>query len=485
MVVSSGGTPRRAGSPSIQEESTMPPLSPNQVIAFVLLDLALIFLVARLVGGLFVRIGQPRVVGEIVAGILLGPTLLGVTLWPGFEAPAFLHCEASLSAALPGWGTDGPPAQSPTYCLFPPQARAVLGNIGQIALLLFMFLTGLELNVKSLKGKFNSIVLVGLGVVAVPVALAFAIAPVMNTPTFQAAGASDLGFTLFVGAMLSVTAFPVMVRILQEKNLTTSAMGATGIAAAAIVTVLMFQLAASAGIVASGAGGGVLSRSLVLSGVYLAVMVLVVRPLLKPLGRRFAEQGMTSGIFATVFIVLFASGYVAHLLGLSVIVGGFMAGVVLPQPRGPLFVDMSGRLAELAGTILLPVFLAFSGLGTDFTQLTAASLVGIGVFLVAGVVGKWGAGAVFARAGGLTWAEGNVLGILMNCRGLLPLVVAIVGLQSGVITPVMQLGGVLMALATTAMTGPLFDAYIGRAVPAAAGGSTQPALVHDADHDTA
>ncbi len=463
----------------------MLPLSQNQVLAFVLLDLAIIFIVARLVGRLFVRIGQPRVVGEIVAGILLGPTLLGATLWTGFEAPTLLHCEASLSAALPGWSAAGPPVQSPTYCLFPPQARAVLGAIGQIALLLFMFLTGLELNVQALKGKFRGIVLVGLGVVAVPVALAFAIAPFMNTPTFQAAGTSDLGFTLFVGAMLAVTAFPVMVRILQEKNLTTSAMGATGIAAAAIVTVLMFQLAASAGIVASGAGGRAVSRSLALSGVYLAVMVLVVQPLLKPLGRRYAEQGMTSGLFATVFIVLFASGYVAHLLGLSVIVGGFMAGVVLPQPRGPLFVDMSKRLAELTGTILLPVFLAFSGLGTDFTQLTLASLVGIGVFLVAGVVGKWGAGAVFARAGGLTWAEGNVLGILMNCRGLLPLVVAIVGLQSGVITPVMQLGGVLMALATTAMTGPLFDAYIGRTMPAVAGGSTQPALVHDADHETA
>ncbi len=448
------------------------PLSPSQVTAFVLLDIVLILVVARVVGTLFTKIGQPRVVGEIVAGVLLGPTLLGATLWGGFSPPAWLHCDAAIAANPAG------PMPSPTECFFPFQARGVLGVLGQIALLLFMFLTGLEFDFALLKGKIRGIVLVGVGVVAVPVALGFAVAPLLANDTFRAAEASDLGFTLFVGAMLAVTAFPVMVRILQEKGLTTSPMGATGIAAAAICTILMFLAVAAA---SSIAGGGMISGlvlKLVLTGVYLAVMFGVVQPSLAPMGRSYEARGMTSGTFATILVVLFASGYVAHQIGINVIVGGFLAGMVLPARKG-LFADMTARLAELTGTVLLPIFLAFSGLTTDFTQLSVAALGGIAVFLLAGIVGKWAGGAVFARAGGLSWAEGNVLGILMNCRGLLVLVVALVGVQNGVITPVMQLGGVLMALITTAMTGPLFDRFIGSAapVPAAAAPTAPNAVV--------
>lgn len=455
----------------------MSALTANQVVAFVLLDIALILVVARAVGTLFTKIGQPRVVGEIVAGVLLGPTLLGPALFPDFIAPAWLHCEAALAAAPEGT------AASPTQCLFPTQARGVLGALGQIALLLFMFLTGLEFDFELLKGKFKGIITVGVGVVVAPILLAFAITPVLANDTFMAGDGSTLGFTLFLGAMLAVTAFPVMVRILQEKGLTTSGMGATGIAAAAIVTILMFLTASAASSIASGGSTGGLLLNIALSVAYLAVMMLVVKPALAPMGRSYAEKGMTSGVFATIFIVLFASGYAAHLLGLNVIVGGFMAGLVLPAPRKPLFVDMTGRLAEVTGTVLLPIFLAFSGLGTDFTKLSVGALGGIALFLVVGVLGKWAAGAGFARAGGLSWAEGNVLGILMNCRGLLVLVVALVGVQNNVITPVMQLGGVLMALITTAMTGPLFDTFIGKAAPAAAGGHVHvEETVPDVDH---
>lgn len=434
----------------------MRPLDAGQVVGFVLLDIAIILLVARVVGRLAVRVGQPRVVGEIVAGVLLGPTLLGATLWPEFVAPAFLHCEQALVAAPPGT-----PA-SPTWCLFPAQSRSVLGGIGQIALLLFMFLTGLEVDLAKLAGKVKAIVLVGLGVVAVPLALGFLVAPALDSPVFRPEGASTLGFTLFVGAMLAVTAFPVMVRILQEKGLTLSPMGATGIAAAAVCTIAMFLAASAAGSIATGGSTGGLLLTVALSLVYLAGMFVVVGPLMARLGARYTASGqLDSGFFAAVLVMLFASGYVAHLLGLTVIVGGFVAGLVLPA-RKPLYEAMTQRLGELTGTVLLPIFLAFSGLGTDFTKLSVGALAGIALFLVAGVVAKWGGGAVLARAGGLSWAEGNVLGILMNCRGLLVLVVALVGIQGGVITPVMQLGAVLMALITTAMTGPLFDRFAAR-----------------------
>lgn len=434
------------------------PLDAGAVVGFVLLDLLIIIVAARIVGGLFRRMGQPRVVGEIVAGVLLGPTLLGPTLWKNFQAPSWLHCDRGLVLAAEGT------LASPTQCLFPTQARGILGAIGQIALLIFMFLVGLELDVSRLKGKVLGVVLVGIGVVVLPVGLGFAVAPMMAGDIFKPADATVLGFTLFVGAMMAVTAFPVMARILQEKGLTTTPMGIIGISAAAVTTIAMFLVVASAASIAGGGSSSGLALKIGLSFVYLAVMFLVVRPALEPMGRKFTAGGMDGGVFATIFMVLLASSYVAHQLGINVIVGGFIAGMVLPA-RAPMFAAMSERLSEVTGTVLLPVFLAFSGLGTDFTKLSAAALPGLAVFLVAGIVSKWAGGAVFARVGGLSWQEGNVLGILMNCRGLLVLVVSLVGVQQGVITPVMQLGGVLMALITTAMTGPLFDKFSAKLAP--------------------
>jgi hypothetical protein len=170
-------------------------------------------------------------------------------------------------------------------------------------------------------------------------------------------------------------------------------------------------------------------------------------------------------MFAFIVILLFASCFVAHQLGINVIVGGFLAGAVLPA-RASLFRELAARLADLTGIVLLPIFLAVSGLRTDFTKLSWSVLVPIVVVLVAAVVGKWAGSAVFARLGGLSWAEGNVIGILMNCRGLLVLVVALAALTAGVISPAMQVVGVLIALVTTMMTGPLFD-WAAKRVPGA------------------
>jgi Kef-type K+ transport system membrane component KefB len=450
-------------------------LKPGQVLAFVLFDITLILVMARLMGFLAAKVGQPRVVGEIIAGVLLGPTLFGATLFALNNPPAFLSCEAALT--LNG--------ASPTLtaCLFPPQAASIIGNLGQLALVFFMFLVGLELDFGVLKGKEKGIVLVSIGVVAVPVALGFLVGPIMFNDTFAAEGASKTGFTLMVGAMLSVTAFPVMARILQEKNLTKTDMGAIGVAAAAVVTVLMFVLVGVAAGVASGASTTKLLTQVGLALVYVVVMFAVVRPALAPLGRKYEQRAAarkealvsmgwseretardTPGIGATLttpmfaFIVIFtmASSWIAHILGINVIVGGFLAGAVLPARKG-LVGDMTAELFDVTAVVLLPMFLAFSGLATDFTLLSASAIPGILIFLVAGIAGKWGAGAVFGKVGGLKWPEANAIGILMNCRGLLVLVVGIVALQAEVITPVMHVAGVLMALITTAMTGPLFD----------------------------
>lgn len=189
-------------------------------------------------------------------------------------------------------------------------------------------------------------------------------------------------------------------------------------------------------------------------------------------------------MFAGLLALAFASAFVADRIGINVIVGAFVAGIVVPAPRRAFFVEISSRIGEVTAVILLPVFLAFSGLSTDFTKLGISFVGGIGLFLLAGIAGKWIAGAVGARLGGLSWAEGNVLGILMNCRGLLVLVAALLAVNSGVITGPLQVGAVLMALITTAMTGPLFDAFLPTVTPnepaAPAEAVDTAALPHDA-----
>ena len=463
-----------------------PGLTPEQVLGFVLLDIAIILLVARLMGRLANKVGQPTVVGEIIAGILLGPSLLGATVFTWTNSWSSLHCEQALSAQIPGTpipaeGTP-PAAESITACLFPAQARGVLGIIGQIALVFFMFLVGLELDWNALKGKGKSIGLVSFGAVAVPIALAFVIGPILYTqdfvPFFDTANApSQISFTLFIAGMLTVTAFPVMARILQEKNLTATPMGATGVAAAAVVTVAMFLTVAVASGVAADQGPSKLAVKFLVAGLYIGVLFLVARPLLKPMGRSFERDGqLTPLLLGLIMVFTFASAYAANQIGINVIVGAFLAGAVLPARKG-LFREISRRLADVTAVILLPIFLAFSGLNTDFTKLRASHIPAILLFLLAGIVGKWAGSAVFAKIGGLSWAEGNVLGVLMNCRGLLVLVVALIALNQGVITPPMQVAGVVMALVTTMMTGPLVDRFL----PKVGGG---PPSVGPPDSDT-
>jgi Kef-type K+ transport system membrane component KefB len=244
----------------------MPALSAQALVSFILLDLAIILAVARSAGALCTKIGQPRVVGEILAGVLLGPTLLGSSLWPAFTAPALLHC------AQLGMPT------SPTTCLFPAAARSVIGQLGQLGLLLFSFLTAVELDRASLRNRILGIALVGPGSVLLPIAISIPLGAVLATGVFKPASASMLGFTLFVGVMLAATALPVMVRILQERGLSQSPLGCTGIAASAVATVGLFIAASIASSIAAGTAGA--PRALGLAAGYLGLMLLVVRPLI-------------------------------------------------------------------------------------------------------------------------------------------------------------------------------------------------------------
>lgn len=433
-------------------------------VGIVLFDLLIILLMARLCAAAAQKVGQPRVVGEIVAGIVLGPSLWGWQLSSIPRAMSFLHCDASSAFIGTPKTAAGETVMSVSQCVFPQQSKAVLNVIGALALLLFMFLVGLDFKPESIRGNERGVAAVSLLVIALPVVAGFALQSVFFHPSFVAhpvggTAPGSLAFNLFIGAMLSVTAFPVMARILQEKKLDQSRMGSIGIASAAVVTVLMFLLVNTASILAKGQSGGAVAVSWLWGALYLAVMLLPVRRLLLPLGRRLEADPtapLPQSTFVWLLIVTFASGFFADLVGINVIVGGFVAGIVMPA-RAVLAEKMKQRLGDIVIAVLLPVFLAYSGLNTDFRVLDASTIVPLLVLLVAAIVTKVLGSMLGARMGSLTWQEGATLGALMNCRGLLVLVVALAGVQANVIGPKMQIGGVLMALVTTMMTGPLFD----------------------------
>jgi Kef-type K+ transport system membrane component KefB len=334
-----------------------------------------------------------------------------------------------------------------------------LSIIGQLALMLFMFLVGLELNTRLLRGKGRAITTLSIGSIGVPLAFGFAIGPVLFDK-FAPAGSDKLAFNLFVGAILSVTAFPVMARILQEKHVVSTNMGAAGVAAAAVVTIGMFLLLAIAQGVATNMSAGSMILRVVGTIVLVAVVLGVVKPVLEHLARGYRDGGkMTPDLFALCIVVTLGTSFAAHQIGINVIVGGFLAGLAMPA-RERLFTELAPRMNDMTITFLLPVFLAFSGLKTDFTKLGKGDIAPLALLVAAGIVAKWAGGAVFSRAGGLSWREGNVLGILMNCRGLLVLVVALIAFQNNAISAQLQVGGVLMALITTMMTGPLIDKFL-------------------------
>ncbi len=429
-------------------------LAPSEVAAYVLADLAIILLAARIVGGLFVKLKQPRIVGEIIAGILIGPTVLGGELSKG---------------AITSLGKPAQAGSGLVNDLFPLQAFSFLNLIGVLTLVFFMFLVGLEVQQRLLKGRGPEITAVAVAVIVAPVVLGFVVGAILDKPgvwkvatTPDGQSVSATTHALFIGAGLAVTAFPVMARILQEKRMLSSDMGAIGVGAAAVVTPVMFLIVAGA--TASAKGQGVpntIGVKLLLALGLVAVLFLVVRPALKPiLDRRFvAGEPLDGDLFALLLFGALLTGLAADRIGINSLNGGFLFGACVPQIQG-LARAVLDRMSQFVVVFMIPIFLAVSGLQTDLTVLRPEHIAGIVIFLAAMVLAKWGAGAVAGRAVGLTWRDANTVGVLMNCRGLMILVVALIGKQAGVITDPMQGAFVIGAIATTLMTGPLVDLFV-------------------------
>lgn len=397
-----------------------------------LLATLVILAAARLVGAAARRIRQPEVVGEIVAGILLGPSALGA-IWP--EATAFL---------------------------FPEQIMPFLDVLANIGLIFFMFLVGLELDVRLLRGRGHAAVWVSHASIIAPFLSGVALALVL----FPLLGSEQGDFTtfgLFLGASMSVTAFPVLARILTERGLYKTKLGTVTLTCAAVDDVTAWSILAIVVTVARATGVSGAFVTVALSLAFITAMLLAVRPLLQRLAAHHEERGRLNALaLAAIFGGVILSALITDRIGIHVIFGAFLAGVVMPQR--PAFVEeVTEKVHDFSVLFLLPIFFAFSGIRTDILQLRSPGLWGLTLLVLAvAVLGKWGGSAVAARMVHLEWRESSALGVLMNCRGLTELVILNIGLELGVLPPAAFAMLVIMAVSTTVMTEPLLALHYPR-----------------------
>jgi Kef-type K+ transport system membrane component KefB/nucleotide-binding universal stress UspA family protein len=393
-----------------------------------ILQLAVILVAARLVGLLFRLIHQPQVVGEMAAGILLGPSLLG-------------------------WAAPGVSAW-----LFPPQSLVHLNTASQLGLLLFMFLVGVEFNPKLLRGRGHAALLTSHVSIVAPFFLGSVLALYLY-PQLSDRSVEFTGFALFMGAAMSVTAFPVLARILVERNLLRTKVGAVTIACAAVDDVTAWSiLAVVIVVVRASALDTPLWLTFAGTLAYVLAMLLVIRPALRFLEQRYHNSGrLTQDMVAIMLLCLLASAWVTEWLGIHALFGAFCMGVVMPKDRAFVH-DLNQKFEDVTVVFLLPIFFANAGLKTSIGLVSGPEMWGFfGLIMLVAVSGKFGGSTLAARISGLSWREASAIGILMNTRGLMELVILTIGLDLGVISPALFSMMVLMALVTTAMTTPVLQ----------------------------
>lgn len=389
--------------------------------AAVLLALAVILVVARLAGAFARRIGQPAVVGEIAVGLAMGPSLLGL---------------------LPG--------DLPTV-VFPDETRPVLYTAAQLGLVLFMFLVGLEVDTSLLRGQAKIATSISLGSIALPFALGVPLALFLWRDHATAPGL--LPFTLFIGASLSITAFPVLARVLAERRMDRTPLGALALATASLDDVIAWSLLAL--VVALVVGGGLLGAGAVVGGtvVFMLILALVVRPLATRALRGTSE--LSAGRFAVVLAGLLLAAWCTDRIGVHLVFGAFAFGVFFPAD--PDLREKVAHRIEAVTILLLPVFFVVTGLEVDLAALGVSAFATLALILLAAVVGKVGGAYLAARAFRLDQRRSLAIGVLANTRGLTELVILGIGRELGVLDDALFGLLVVMALVTTAMAGPLLD----------------------------
>ena len=428
----SANPPAASGAPPMVP-AAMAVLRPSLLLA----QLVAIIVVSRVVGRLFVRYGQPRVVGEMIAGVLLGPSVLGLV------APALYEF------------------------LFPRGSVRFLNALSQVGLMLFMFLVGLELQPRAIKQQGRTVILAAHAGIAVPFCLGTATALLLYS-RFAARDVPFLGFALFVGVAMSVTAFPILARIISEQSWRNSTLASLALASAAVSDVTAWCVLALVIAVARD-GATPLPIWVTLGG--LAGLVIA----MATLGRRLAgyvaarltrggeSRGVNGDVLAAIVVLVLVCAFVTELLGVHALFGAFLAGVIMPKDEDVVRA-IELRLHDVLSVILLPIFFAFTGLRLKIGLISDWWTWGVcALVVVVAVAGKLGGSALAARMSGFQWREALSLGVLMNTRGLMELVVLNIGLDAGIITPALYAVLVIMALLTTLMTSPMLRALGGPA----------------------
>lgn len=400
----------------------------GDIVWRLVLAAAVIIVAARLVGALFQRINQPQVVGEIVAGVVLGPSLLG-------------RIAPSLSSAL-----------------FAKQMLPFLDVFSQVGLLFFMFLIGLELDLRLIRGRGQAAATVSHMSIVVPFVLGAGSA-LFLFPLLGSQSGRFLPFALFLGASMSITAFPVLARILTERGIYKTRLGAITLTCAAVDDVTAWCMLAMVVAVTKANGPTGALKTVGLAIAFVLVMVFVVRPLLGRLARWHEDRGVIGGgMLAMLFVGILLSALATDRIGIHAIFGAFLFGVIMPK-RSELIAELVGKLEDFTVVFLLPLYFAFTGLRTNIGLLGArpSQWLACLVILAIAIAGKFGGSAVAARINRLEWREAMAVGVLMNTRGLTELIILNIGLDLKVIPPELFAMLVIMALVTTFMTTPLLS----------------------------
>jgi len=393
----------------------------DQEVQLFLVDLAIIILLARLLGMVAKRLGQPPVLGEIIAGILLGPTLFNGQI---------------------------------TATLFPATLRPPLSALASLGVVMFMFAVGYQLDLRLFRGRERVAAIVSVSSVILPLSLGVGLGVWL-------AGRHHvhrvLPFALFVGTAMAVTAFPVLARILTDRGMHRTRIGGIALASAALDDVLAWS---GLVVVVAIAGAGGQQLRLLLVPVYAGVMFGVVRPLLRRLADVYQRRGrLTPNVLAAALVGLLLSSFATDWTGLKYIFGAFLFGVVMPREGAgaALREDILGRLEQVSVLVLLPVFFVVSGLNVNLSSVGLSGLVELCLILVVAIVGKFGGAFAGARLAGVRGRRAGVLSTLMNTRGLTGIVVLSVGLQLHILDQPLYTLMIVMAIVTTAMAGPLLN----------------------------
>jgi Kef-type K+ transport system membrane component KefB len=407
--------------------------APSDYSIHFFLQIAVILLVCRIVGWAASRFfGQPQVVGEMIAGVILGPSLFGL-FFPDFQA-----------------------------ALFPKETRNMLYVGAQFGVGLYMFLVGTTLRLDHFQSKAKSAVGVSAAGIAAPFLFAALITPfLLDIPGLFTDGLGQGPATLFMGACIALTAFPMLARIINERGLANTSLGTLSLTAGAFDDAVSWCVLAIV-LATFGAGPGIALLAIVGGLSFALFMYFVGRKLLVPLGRIVEAQGeMSHGILAVVLMLYAMSAFFMDAVGIHAVFGGFLLGACMP--RGLLTEEIKKKIEPMTVVFLLPMFFTYSGLNTQLTTVNSLMLlaVALGILLVS-IAAKFGACWLAARLAGEDNRTAMGIGALMNARGLMELIIINIGLQKGIIGPTLFAIMVLMAIVTTVMAGPLFEIVYGR-----------------------